>query len=165
MREMSAKITDVGGFKAPAFLLLPLLILALLLSGCRHISPISAAKFKTVAESLDYTVDEHAADGTSVSFSENTVNANKGNVQVVFFVMPAEAAAKDWYDSLKGDAENATSVKYSSVSVDMNDHSFLKFKSKDTYYVIERVGDTVLDAQCPKEDASELDALLEAVDY
>jgi len=108
--------------------------LAFTLSGCKSPTPLTHELFREKAEEAEFTVEKDGAD-VSVATSPN-------GYTITLKIFSTDEAAKSAYSTREGLLPDGSS---SSVKVDLPRHNFTKLTSGGRYYVIYRIGSTLLE--------------------
>ena len=156
------KTLQLARFAAMAWLIIAMTIS---LAACRKIDPISAETFKDETEKLGYTIVENTDYYSGLGFVSKCYSLFDDAFSVDFFEIDSSDNAVSYYKTGKDYIKSEKSGVSSIVEANTGAYSYYKQKSGDKYYVIIRVGTTMLYGMCPKTNAAQLDKFIKSIGY
>ena len=150
-----------------ALLALVILTTCLFAACGKERTPATAESFRSTLEAKGYTVQ----DATASTQGGDTTNGvyialnPESNLQVELYLMKSETGCASVYENNVANAKNAVSGTSSEAFVNLG--SFQKFTQTDdsVFYIIARIGDTMLYCKTDKANADEAKAVFEELGY
>jgi hypothetical protein len=146
--------------------LVPILVLALMLSACSMLKPrtaLTADQFKTRMEADSFTVEDVTA-----QFDAGTVDivliAYNDDYQIEFYVMPDVDAAEEAF-AINRDNFEALSGQSSTTSGSGSNYSYYIKTASDGFYVVSRVENTFIYVEEEATDKDAVKAVLKKLGY
>lgn len=161
MDKAIRKVNKVSG----VFLVFMTIILTLSLAACQSKEPVTADIFKEKAEGLGYTVIDITDQYADSPHILKILGCEDGSVYVEFLELVSKDSAVAVFngDKIETEAYKGNGSSESSVSTD----SYQKYtlKTSEKYYLLERVGATLICAYSDKSESEKLDNIIKELGY
>ena len=142
------------------------LLCIVIMTACGSKEAVSAETFKQKAEELNYTVvdlTDQFEDYPHVL--KCYVFANDEDIHVEFYEVENADKATGMFNTNRATIESYKGTVSSNSEVNLNSYSKYTLKTDEMYYVAERVGATMIYAECAKANAKILDDFINALGY
>lgn len=150
--------------KRKILLIFSLFSILLTLTGCGDKTATSTSDFTSTMEGKDFTVQD-ATDQFEKDVVEEVTIALNENYQIEFYNTPDESKAISAFNHNKGTFESASSSGKVETNVSIGNHSKYTLKSGGQYMVISRIDDTFIYLNVDEKYESEIDDILDDLDY
>jgi hypothetical protein len=138
---------------------------ALFLTACGSKTALTNEQFLARMEAAGY----QTADATD-QFGEGLVEAvslaiKEDKYQIEFYVLPSEDRAIASFNTNRDDFEMMKSSGSSSGETNIGNHNYYGLTTKEGYYVVSRIGNTMIYVESPVEYKDEIKAVLKDLGY
>ncbi len=161
--------------KSLSFVLVLVLCVSVL-AGCGEKTAVTTIDFESKLTEKGYNVNVAAPSNTPCITSV----ARKNNYDILFYEFVADSSdtseavsdntvaveyAQKFFDSIKNEFDNRENSKFMSVKMTMTNSAYYFFSASEKFYIISRVGNTVMVAVVPEEHTDEVKAVFEELGY
>lgn len=134
-----------------------------LLAGCSGKNPATLENFKTTMEAAGYTMHDVSAQYDS-GIAKSVTVALKDGYQVEFFMLTNEENAATSFASNKNRLE-ALAGGNTTTSVTASNYSSYTLTTKDQFYKVSRIGDTMIYLRVPRAQKDAVSELVKSLGY
>lgn len=157
------KKTNQKAVKASSVIHVLLIIaLAISLTACQSKEPVTAEFFIEKVEALGYQALDVTDQYDESSHVLKVVNVEYGSIHIDFVEIDGTDNATGVFNTNKTTVE---SYKGSTSSVSTGKYDKYTMKTSEKYYIVERVGTTVIYAYCDKSESESLDNIIKELGY
>lgn len=135
------------------------------LTACKSRDPITADAFKEKVEGLEYTTVDITDQYESYPHMQKVLLCADERLHVEFCEIDSNDNAAAMFSGNKAQVEAYKGNTSSESSVNTGNYQKYTLKTAEKYYLVERVGSTLIYAYCEKSESENLDRIIEELGY